>query len=79
MPHVSARILRAPHIFAIILCLSLSDNDLEVMNMAENITFFTNGSRWVRADFHLHTKQDKEFKDTGSDQDFIVGLSLIHI
>lgn len=43
------------------------------MNMAENITFFTNGSRWVRADFHLHTKQDKEFKDIGSDQDFLVG------
>lgn len=32
--------------------------------------FFTHGSRWLRADFHLHTRRDKEFKDTGSEQDF---------
>ena len=24
--------------------------------------FFRNGSRWIRADFHLHTKSDSEFK-----------------
>jgi hypothetical protein len=26
--------------------------------------------RWIRADFHLHTRRDREFQDTGSDQDF---------
>ena len=26
---------------------------------------FCNGMRWFRADFHLHTKADKEFKYTG--------------
>ena len=39
--------------------------------MAEEKNFFTHGSRWIRADFHLHTRRDKEFKDTGSDQDFV--------
>jgi len=33
------------------------------------INLFTNGSRWVRADFHLHTKADKEFKYSG-DEDY---------
>ncbi len=31
---------------------------------------FVHGSQWVRADFHLHTRQDREFKDDGSAQDF---------
>ena len=39
--------------------------------MAEEKNFFTHGSRWIRVDFHLHTRRDKEFKDTGSDQDFV--------
>jgi len=39
--------------------------------MAEETTFFAHGSRWVRADFHLHTRQDKEFNDAGSEQDFV--------
>ena len=39
--------------------------------MAEETTFFAHGSRWVRADFHLHTRKDKEFKDAGSEQDFV--------
>lgn len=34
-------------------------------------TFFGNGSRWVRADFHLHTRCDKEFSDTGDENDFV--------
>ena len=34
--------------------------------------FFTHGGRWVRADFHLHTRQDKEFKDTGTEQNFAI-------
>jgi hypothetical protein len=39
--------------------------------MTENAFFFAHGGRWVRADFHLHTRRDKEFKDTGSEQDFV--------
>lgn len=39
--------------------------------MADQSDFFTHGSRWVRADFHLHTRRDKEFKDDGSEQDFV--------
>lgn len=32
---------------------------------------FQNGATWLRADFHLHTKADKEFTYSGSDKDFI--------
>ena len=33
--------------------------------------FFKNGNRWLRADFHLHTKSDSEFaKFTGSEAEF---------
>jgi len=40
--------------------------------MTEQLGFFAHGSRWVRADFHLHTRRDKkEFTDDGSEQDFI--------
>src|ERR1017187_1043706 len=38
-----------------------------------NISPFTHGSDWVRADFHLHTKADKEFKYTGAENDFLAG------
>ena len=38
--------------------------------MAEAPNFFAHGSRWVRADFHLHTRRDREFKDAGGEQDF---------
>lgn len=38
------------------------------MNKAE---FFKNGSRWLRADFHLHTKSDAEFQRfNGTDSEF---------
>jgi len=30
-------------------------------------TFFPHGSRWLRADFHLHTRADKEFSYHGDD------------
>jgi hypothetical protein len=30
-------------------------------------TVFTQGAQWVRADFHLHTRADREFKYTGDD------------
>lgn len=39
--------------------------------MAEEKSFFTHGSRWIRADFHLHTRRDREFKDPGAEQDFV--------
>lgn len=39
--------------------------------MSEAINFFSHGSRWVRADFHLHTRRDREFKDDGDEKDFV--------
>jgi hypothetical protein len=33
-------------------------------------TLFRNGSVWLRADFHLHTKADKEFAYSGNENDF---------
>src|ERR1043165_1864324 len=35
--------------------------------------FFANGNRWVRADFHLHTRQDKEFDYKGEANAFVGG------
>ena len=32
---------------------------------------FYNGCEWLRCDFHLHTRKDKEFKYTGEDNSFI--------
>ena len=32
---------------------------------------FQNGATWLRADFHLHTKADKEFAYSGADNDFV--------
>jgi len=34
-------------------------------------TPFLNGNAWIRADFHLHTKADKEFKYNGEDNSFV--------
>jgi hypothetical protein len=39
--------------------------------MNESTSLFVHGSRWVRADFHLHTRRDREFKDKGSEKDFV--------
>ena len=40
--------------------------------MANENNIFKNGSIWLKADFHLHTKADKEFKKyTGTDSNFI--------
>ena len=33
----------------------------------DNYSVFSNGSRWLRADFHLHTRADKEFSYNGDD------------
>jgi predicted metal-dependent phosphoesterase TrpH len=32
---------------------------------------FQNGSIWLRADFHLHTRADREFLYSGADNDFV--------
>jgi len=32
---------------------------------------FKNGTRWLRADFHLHTRADKEFIYREEDNEFI--------
>ena len=32
---------------------------------------FEHGLEWVRADFHLHTRRDKEFKYTGEENSFV--------
>lgn len=37
-------------------------------NETKNI--FVNGATWLRADFHLHTKADKEFSYTGNEYEF---------
>lgn len=36
----------------------------------ENNNIFLNGARWLRADFHLHTKADKEFLYRNDENDF---------
>ena len=35
-----------------------------------NSTIFENGATWLRADFHLHTHKDKEFKNLENPNDF---------
>lgn len=46
-----------------------------------NYNIFINGSVWLRADFHLHTNQDKEFSYNGSRfiNDYIQGLKSADI
>jgi predicted ATPase len=41
--------------------------------MMEETDVFLLGSRWLRADFHLHTKADKEFSYTGEDREYLSG------
>jgi chromosome segregation protein len=36
---------------------------------------FPNGSEWVRADFHLHTRADKEFAYAGGETEFVSGYA----
>jgi ABC-type cobalamin/Fe3+-siderophores transport system ATPase subunit len=37
----------------------------------DNIKLFTSGATWLRADFHLHTKADKEFTYNGDPNYFV--------
>ena len=40
--------------------------------MSEEVdNIFEYGTRWIRADFHLHTRADKEFKFDGEDNRFV--------
>ena len=39
--------------------------------MEEKKNIFENGAVWLRADYHLHTKADKEFKYEGEENDFV--------
>jgi len=39
--------------------------------MDKEFDFFKNGSTWLRADFHLHTKADKQFVYRGEDNSFV--------
>ncbi|QTY27872.1 TrlF family AAA-like ATPase [Flavobacterium sp. CS20] len=39
--------------------------------MEKEFKIFENGSTWLRADFHLHTKADKEFNYQGEDNSFV--------
>ena len=39
--------------------------------MSTETELFVHGSRWVRADFHLHTRRDREFSDAGDERDFV--------
>ena len=39
--------------------------------MAGRESLFQNGATWLRADFHLHTKADKEFKYDGDENSFV--------
>ncbi|MDY5778892.1 MAG: hypothetical protein SPK04_02880 [Succinivibrionaceae bacterium] len=32
---------------------------------------FEQGLEWIRADFHLHTRKDKEFRYSGEDNSFV--------
>jgi len=41
------------------------------VKLEENMGVFENGSVWLRADFHLHTRSDKEFKYDGDKNDFV--------
>lgn len=41
------------------------------MDDINSIKVFEHGSTWRRADFHLHTKEDKEFQYAGAENDFI--------
>ena len=39
--------------------------------MEKEFEIFRNGSTWLRADFHLHTKADKEFVYLGEENSFV--------
>ncbi len=40
-------------------------------NLQAKSAAFQNGAEWIRADFHLHTKADREFKYAGEESDYV--------
>ncbi|MDR1918020.1 MAG: hypothetical protein LBQ65_00045, partial [Tannerellaceae bacterium] len=42
-----------------------------IMKNRDTNVLFQNGSVWLQADFHLHTKADKEFAYPGAENDFV--------
>jgi len=53
------------------------------MRIDQKNNIFEHGSTWLRADFHLHTKADKEFCYTGEDDcfvsDYVTALKIANI
>ncbi|HNV68751.1 MAG TPA: histidinol-phosphatase [Candidatus Ozemobacteraceae bacterium] len=47
----------------------MNKNDQEPLERMPQI--FAHGSRWVRADFHLHTKADKQFAYAGEENSYL--------
>ncbi len=45
--------------------------DSQPKSIIENDGIFKNGSVWLRADFHLHTRADREFTYTGETNSFV--------
>jgi energy-coupling factor transporter ATP-binding protein EcfA2 len=43
----------------------------EKINNMKTYDIFQNGSSWLHADFHLHTKADKEFSYSGDENSFV--------
>ena len=41
------------------------------MDAINSTKVFNHGATWLKADFHLHTKEDKEFQYAGTENDFI--------
>ena len=41
------------------------------MKRVNKAIMFDNGCEWLRCDFHLHTRKDKEFQYLGEDNSFI--------
>lgn len=44
---------------------------IRMVAATDTSTFFPYGSQWLRADFHLHTRADREFSYTGEDSYYI--------
>ena len=38
---------------------------------SEEKTLFPNGATWLRADFHLHTKEDEKFSFEGDENSYV--------
>ena len=64
MPRAAA--VRFPERFVLLLRAYMKASD-----MAADPNPFAHGNTWLRADFHLHTKADKEFSYAGEENSFV--------